>query len=110
MLFCQGLQQRLEGDIFFSEFEGFPAFHAHRKDLLDHPFQFLQLALADFQIFTPLFGVVPGLEIQQSIIGGIRHRHRCLELVGDVVGEVALHFLQALLFEHGMDQEPEGEG
>ena len=110
VLVRQVLQQRFKLDVLFPELEGLTAFHAHGKDLLDHSFQFFQLALADFQIFTPLFGVVPRLEVQQGVIGRICHRHRRFELVGDVVGEVALHFLQAFLLEHGMDEKPEGEG
>ena len=32
-----------------------------------------------------------------------------LQFVGDVVGEIALHLLQCLLFQDGAYQEPEGE-
>ena len=109
VLVGQLLQQRLQLNGFAFELEGFAAFHTHREDLLDHSFQLLQLALADFQVFAAFLRIIARIEVEQGVIGGVGHGHRGLELMGDVVGEVALHFFQALLLEHGMDQEPEGE-
>ena len=109
VLVGQLLQQRLQLNGFAFELEGFAAFHTHREDLLDHSFQLLQLALADFQILAAFLRIIARIEVKEGVVGGVGDGYRCLEFVGDVVGEVALHLFQALLLEHGMDQEPEGK-
>ena len=95
--------------LFEVEAEGLAPFHRHGEYLLYQSAQAAELLLADTQVAFALVGVVGLMEVEQGIGGSISHGDGRLQLVGDVVGEVALHLLQRLLPQDGADEVPEGE-
>src|SRR5574344_323329 len=66
-----------------------------------------QLFLTDREIVLSLFPVTRHIEVEQRLIGGIRHGNGRFQFMGDVVGEVRLHLIQCLLLQNGMDKIPE---
>ena len=85
VLVGQLLQQRLQLNGFAFELEGFAAFHTHREDLLDHSFQLLQLALADFQVFAAFLRIIARIEVKEGVVGSVGDGHRGLEFMRDVL-------------------------
>ena len=85
------------------------AFHTHGKYLFNQSTEALKLFLADTQVFVALGLFLRLVEVEQSVVGGICYGDGGFQFVGDVVGEIALHLFQCLLFQDGAYQEPEGE-
>ena len=59
---------------------------------------------AQREVVFPFALIRLAAEVEQGVVGGIGHRDGRLQLVGDVVGEVGLHFIQRALLEDGADQ------
>ncbi len=95
--------------LFKVEAEGLAPLHRHGEYLLHQSAEAAELLLTDAQVAFALAGVVGLMEVEQGIGGGIGHGDGCLQFVGDVVGEVALHLLQRLLPQDGTDEVLEGE-
>lgn len=61
------------------------------------------------EVLLSCLHVLPLVEVQQGIVGSVCHSDGRLQFVGDVVGEVALHFVERLLFQQCVDEIPERE-